>query len=52
MRIEELKQMVRDLRDNTPCDEHSHGHCGCEKFDEIIDAIDTLDSNDETNKKL
>ena len=52
MTREELKQMVRDLRDNTPCDEHSQRYCGCEKFDEIIDAIDTLGGDDETNKKL
>ena len=32
-------QKLRDLRDNTPCDEESHKHCGCEKFDEIIDML-------------
>mgnify|MGYP001236598478 CR=1 FL=1 len=31
---------LRNLRDNTPCDEQSHKHCGCESFDEIIDLID------------
>ncbi|MCP4163515.1 MAG: hypothetical protein GY760_25945 [Deltaproteobacteria bacterium] len=31
---------LRDLRDRTPCDEESHRHCGCERFDEIIDLID------------
>ena len=40
--IESIKKMVRDLRDDTPCDEESHGHCGCEKFDEIIDELDSL----------
>ena len=29
---------LRDLRDETPCDEEST-NCGCEKFDEIIDLI-------------
>jgi hypothetical protein len=37
--VEEIIQKVRDLRDNTPCDEHSHKNCGCEKFDEIIDDL-------------
>lgn len=34
-----LKKLI-DLRDSTPCNEESHGHCGCEKFDEIIDEIE------------
>lgn len=36
----EIAQMLRDLRDTTPCDENSQGHCGCEKFDEIIDLVE------------
>ncbi len=43
-RTNEMKVIITDklrrLRDNTPCDEESHGHCGCEKFDEIIDLIE------------
>ncbi len=35
-----ITQKLRDLRDSTPCDEESHGHCGCERFDEIIDLIE------------
>ena len=34
-------KLLRDLRDNTPCDEEST-NCGCEKFDEIIDLVDQL----------
>ena len=37
--MEEIIQKIRDLRDNTPCDEESHKLCGCEKFDEIIDDL-------------
>jgi hypothetical protein len=37
--LREIIQKVRDLRDNTPCLEDSHKHCGCEKFDEIIDDL-------------
>ena len=31
---------LRNLRDQTPCDKDSHGHCGCEQFDVIIDKLD------------
>ena len=37
--------LLRYLRDNTKCDELSHRHCGCEKFDEIIDLIEKLKIN-------
>ena len=37
--MEEIIQKLRDLRDETPCDEDSHKLCGCEKFDEIIDEL-------------
>tara|TARA_R110001592_G_scaffold301271_1_gene572621 strand:- start:30 stop:182 length:153 start_codon:yes stop_codon:yes gene_type:complete len=37
--LREIIQKVRDLRDNTPCLEDSHKHCGCEKFDDIIDDL-------------
>ena len=37
--MEEIIQKLRDLRDETPCDEDSHKLCGCEKFDEIIDDL-------------
>ena len=40
--MEEVLKKLRDLRDNTPCDENSQGHCGCEKFDEIIDMVINL----------
>ena len=44
--MEEIIQKVRDLRDNTPCDEDSHKLCGCEKFDEIIDDLIKLNYAD------
>ena len=37
--IDKIIQKVRDLRDNTPCIEDTHTHCGCEKFDDIIDDL-------------
>ncbi len=40
--MEEVLKKLRDLRDNTPCNEESHRYCGCEKFDEIIDMITDL----------
>ena len=38
---DKILKLLRDLRDNTPCDEESK-NCGCEKFDEIIDLVDEL----------
>lgn len=43
--MEEIIQKLRDLRDETPCDEDSHKLCGCEKFDEIIDELINLNNN-------
>ena len=43
--MEEIIQKIRDLRDNTPCDEESHKLCGCEKFDEIIDDLTNYFNN-------
>ena len=40
--MEEIIQKLRDLRDSTPCEEESHKHCGCEKFDQIIDELINL----------
>ena len=37
--LKEVIQKLRDLRDETPCIEDSHTHCGCEKFDDIIDDL-------------
>ena len=37
-----ILNLLRYLRDNTKCNELSHRHCGCEKFDEIIDLIEEL----------
>ena len=45
--MEEIIQKLRDLRDETPCDEDSHKLCGCEKFDEIIDDLIKLKNFDE-----
>ncbi len=42
--MEEIIQKLRDLRDDTLCDEESHKHCGCEKFDEIIDDLINLNN--------
>ena len=42
--MEEIIQKLRDLRDETPCDEDSHKLCGCEKFDEIIDDLINLNN--------
>lgn len=44
--MDKIKKLIADLRDETPCDENSQGygssrnHCGCEKFDMIIDEVD------------
>ena len=43
--MEEIIQKLRDLRDETPCNEDSHKLCGCEKFDEIIDDLTNLNNN-------
>ena len=43
--MEEIIQKLRDLRDETPCNEDSHKLCGCEKFDEIIDELINLNNN-------
>ena len=40
--IETIQSKLRDLRDNTKCDENAETHCGCEKFDEIIDLVDNF----------
>mgnify|MGYP000539357507 FL=1 len=43
--MEEIIQKLRDLRDETPCNEDSHKLSGCEKFDEIIDELINLNNN-------
>tara|TARA_R100000008_G_C3498563_1_gene122478 strand:- start:63 stop:245 length:183 start_codon:yes stop_codon:yes gene_type:complete len=43
--MEEIIQKLRDLRDETPCNEDSHKLCGCEKFDEIIAQLINLNNN-------
>lgn len=49
---DKILKLLRDLRDNTPCDEEST-NCGCEKFDEIIDLVDQLDLvNEKVNEKI
>ncbi len=48
---ERISGKLRDLRDNTPCDEEST-NCGCEKFDEIIDLVDQLDLKDASSEDL
>ena len=48
---ERISEKLRDLRDNTPCDEEST-NCGCEKFDEIIDLVDQLDLKDSSSEDL
>jgi hypothetical protein len=46
--IEEIKQMVRDLRDSDAnvCEVEDTGVCTCRKYDEIIDALDDLENTD------
>ena len=38
----EIIAELATLRDETPCDGESHGHCGCERFDLLIDKISQL----------
>ena len=49
--MEEVIKKLKELRDNTACDENSQGHCGCEKFDEIIDMIENK-SMEKNTKRL
>ena len=51
MSIEEIIQAIRDVRDNTPCDEDSHRHCGCERFDLIIDELNQIKDDEQSKQK-